>query len=209
MDTFIVTVMIDHIFTFTVNTVIIISIIIVMLMLSGWTLWKTSKPRAMLRISRRGKELRTRDCESFYFLVFFYSSCCRCRCRCHCRCRHHHHHHLLPPPPHPHHPHHPLHHHQDHYGICSFAQLGEGIASLLGVGGDQIARAGETIGISSILTRLYKSNIFHVGGSHIISNNLVFHLDNLFLVYKYDSLRVLALYFFTAQSIFGRTNMIQ
>ena len=70
MDTFIVTVMIDHISTFTVNTVIIISIIIVMLMLSGWTLWKTSKPRAMLRISRRGKELRTRDCESFYFLVF-------------------------------------------------------------------------------------------------------------------------------------------
>ena len=49
-----------------------ISIIIVMLMLSGWTLWKTFKPRAMLRISRRGKELRTRDCESFYFLVFFY-----------------------------------------------------------------------------------------------------------------------------------------
>ena len=71
MDTFIVTVMIDHISTFTVNTVIIISIIIVMLMLSGWTLWKTSKPRAMLRISRRGKELRTRDCESFYFLVFY------------------------------------------------------------------------------------------------------------------------------------------
>lgn len=35
-----------------------------------------------------------------------------------------------------------------------FAQLGEGIASLLGVGGDQIARAGETIGISSILTSL-------------------------------------------------------
>ena len=72
MDTFIVAVMIDHIFTFTANTVIIIIIIIVMLMLSGWTLWKTSKPRAMLRISRRGKELRTRDCESFYFLVFFY-----------------------------------------------------------------------------------------------------------------------------------------
>merc|ERR1712223_2176036 len=35
-----------------------------------------------------------------------------------------------------------------------FAQLGEGIASLLGVGGDQIARAWETIGISSILTSL-------------------------------------------------------
>ena len=101
----------------------------------------------------------------FIFLFFFYSSCCRCP---------------PPPPPPPPHPHHSLHHHQDHYGICSFAQLGEGIASLLGVGGDQIARAGETIGISSILTRLYKSNIFHVGGSHIISNNLVFHLDNLF-----------------------------
>ena len=48
-----------------------ISIIIVMLMLSGWTHWRTSKPRAMLRISRLGKELRTRDCESFYFLVFY------------------------------------------------------------------------------------------------------------------------------------------
>ena len=181
-------------------TIIITVAVIMVMMLEGWILslspwWSTTSPLSQSTLSSSSHQHYYRHADAvrmdtledlqtsgnapdfearegvedqglwvfLFSCFFFYSSCCRC-----------------PPPPPPPHPHHSLHHHQDHYGICSFAQLGEGIASLLGVGGDQIARAGETIGISSILTRLNKSHNFHVGGSDIISNNLAFHLDNLF-----------------------------